>query len=126
MGDVAQSALEPCLEGKQVEIKGPHARLKSQQALSLSMALHELAINAAKYGALSTPGGRVVLEWDNAGELLINWRERGGPPVSPPQRKGFGSRVLNGALAVELSGDVSVSYEPHGVVCTIRVPDQGV
>jgi PAS domain S-box-containing protein len=126
MGDVAQSALEPWLEGKQIETKGPHARLKPQQALSLSMALHELAINAAKYGALSTPEGRVVLEWDNAGELLISWTERDGPPVSPPQRKGFGSRVLNRALAVELSGDVSVAYEPQGLVCTIRVPDPGV
>jgi PAS domain S-box-containing protein len=126
MADVAHSALEPWLEGKQVEIKGPNVRLKPSQALSLSMALHELAINAAKYGALSTPEGRVVLEWDNAGELLITWTERDGPPVSPPQREGFGSRVLNRALAIELSGDVSVSYEPQGVICTIRVPDAGV
>jgi PAS domain S-box-containing protein len=126
MADVAHSALEPWREGKQIEIKGPNVRLKPSQALSLSMALHELAINAAKHGALSTPEGRVVLEWDNAGELLITWSERDGPPVSPPQREGFGSRVLNRALAIELSGDVSVSYEPQGVVCTIRVPDAGV
>jgi PAS domain S-box-containing protein len=126
LGDVARSALEPWLHGDRIKIKGPHVRLTTSQALALSMALHELAVNAAKYGALSAQAGRIDLEWDSQAELLINWTERDGPQVSAPQRQGFGSRILNKALSVELNGDVSLSFDPTGVHCSIRVPSPGV
>jgi two-component sensor histidine kinase len=101
-------------------------RLTTSQALALAMAFHELAINAAKHGALSSQAGQIDLEWDSHAELIIDWAERDGPPASAPQRQGFGSRILNKALAVELNGDVSLSFDPAGVHCSIRVPSPGV
>jgi PAS domain S-box-containing protein len=126
LGDVARAALEPWLDGKRIGIRGPHVRLTISQALALSMAFHELAVNAVKHGALTSQAGRIDLEWDSHAELIIAWTERDGPPVSAPQRQGFGSRILNKALAVELDGDVSLSFEPDGVRCSIRVPSPGV
>ena len=126
LGDVARAALEPWLDGLRITIKGPHVRLTTSQALALSMAFHELAINAAKYGAMSSGDGRISLEWDGGPELFINWIESGGPRVSRPQRHGFGSRILNKALAIDLDGDVSLSFEPTGVRCIIRIPSPGM
>lgn len=83
------------------------------------MALHELATNALKYGALSNDAGRVELRWEPVGEdrLRLSWRERGGPPVAPPGRKGFGSRLIERGLAHDLGGSVRIDYDPVGVVC---------
>ncbi len=91
------------------------------------MALHELATNAAKYGALSTEDGEVEIAWQLVGEgkdrrLSLRWTESGGPPVSAPTREGFGSRLVQRVLAAELSGKVDVVYEPSGVVCMIDAP----
>jgi two-component sensor histidine kinase len=88
LADVARTALEPWLEGDRIHIKGQHVRVTTSQALALSMAFHELAVNAAKFGALSPAGGWIDLEWDIHAELIINWSERDGPPVSAPQRQG--------------------------------------
>jgi PAS domain S-box-containing protein len=126
LGDIARAALEPWLEGDRIQIKGPHVRLTTSQALALPMAFHELAVNAAKYGALSPAGGGVDLQWDSHAELIINWIERNGPEVSQPRREGFGSRVLNKALSAELNGDVSLSFDRAGVCCSIRVPSPGL
>jgi two-component sensor histidine kinase len=95
--------------------------------LSLSMALHELCTNALKYGALRAPGGQVRVSWSAVPEptgtrLLLRWEEHGGPPVSPPARKGFGSRLIQDGVARELNGVAQVVFEPAGVVCTIDVP----
>ncbi|MDB5457639.1 MAG: histidine kinase, partial [Caulobacter sp.] len=91
------------------DLTGPSIRLSPRTALSLSMALHELATNALKYGALSVPAGRVAIDWsvtrDAAGaRLSLVWSEHGGPPVTPPTRKGFGSRLVERGLAAELAG----------------------
>jgi two-component sensor histidine kinase len=91
------------------------------------MALHELCTNAAKYGALSQPGGQVRITWTfgpavGPRRLRMRWEESGGPPVAPPHRQGFGTRLIERGLASELSGEVSLSYEPSGVVCLIDVP----
>ena len=97
-------------------------------ALALAMALHELATNASKYGALSTPSGRVLIHWkvaENTPPLLIlTWEEQGGPPVVQPRRKGFGTRLIERSLAMELGGEVRLSYEASGLVCEIKAPLQ--
>lgn len=109
------------------EIEGPDIRVTPSMALSLSMALHELCTNALKHGALGAPGGRIAISWSAcpAGKgrrLLMRWQERGGPPASPPARKGFGSRLIEQGLARELDGTVQLAFEPEGLVCTIDVP----
>lgn len=109
------------------EIRGPRLRLPSDVVLSFSLALHELATNAAKYGALSVPSGRVSIQWeilegDNP-RLVMAWRERGGPAVAPPHRKGFGSRLIE-LLATQMNGEVRIDYASTGVVCEINAPVQ--
>jgi PAS domain S-box-containing protein len=115
-------------DGREIfQLAGADLRVTPAMALSLSMALHELCTNALKYGALGAPDGMIRISWETAvnGEdrrLAMRWEERGGPPVSPPTRKGFGSRLIEGGLARELDGTVRLSYEPAGLVCTIDVP----
>lgn len=107
------------------DLAGPAIRLSPRTALSLSMALHELATNAVKYGALSTSSGRITIHWaqapsPGAGRLDLTWTERDGPTVSPPTQRGFGSRLIERGLAAELSGEASIQFDPGGVVCHIR------
>jgi len=108
------------------EINGPELRLTPRVALSLTMALHELTTNAAKYGALSVPTGRVAITWTvrpgDPPHLIFRWQERSGPPVSPPTKKGFGSRLIERSLATELAGEVHLSYASTGVVCEVSAP----
>ncbi|WP_119680904.1 response regulator [Indioceanicola profundi] len=112
-----------------LRLDGPPVQLSPKAALALGMAVHELATNAAKYGAFSTPEGRVDLSWtiDAAAEegkerLLITWRETGGPPVSPPSRSGFGSRLIRSGLAYELGGSTKQDFRPEGLRVTMNVP----
>jgi PAS domain S-box-containing protein len=111
-------------EGR-IRIDGPAVDLSAKQALSLSLALHELATNATKYGALSAPAGTIDVNWDctasDAGPLLrFTWRERGGPTVSIPSRRGFGSRLIESTLSSDFSTAVKVEYLPAGVVCSFE------
>lgn len=108
-------------------IQGPAQRLRPKHALALAMALHELCTNASKYGALATPLGQISLHWhviesDDSSHLRIQWEEAGGPPVEPPARKGFGSRLLERGLAGELNAEVRLAYLKTGLVCDIEVP----
>ncbi|MCQ4260106.1 PAS domain-containing protein [Stutzerimonas stutzeri] len=108
-------------------IQGPTQRLRPKQALALAMALHELCTNASKYGALSTHLGQIRLHWqvledEDTPLLQIHWEEVGGPPVEPPTRKGFGSRLLELGLAGELNADVRLAYLKTGLLCDIEVP----
>ena len=120
--DVAARAMQPFPDGR-VRIDGPSLDISPQRALALSMALHELATNAAKYGALSGPDGWVELIWRlDGGELRLSWTERGGPPVVKPARRGFGSRLLEKGLARELGGTTTVRYDSAGVACEISIP----
>jgi two-component sensor histidine kinase len=93
-------------------------------ALALAMALQELATNAVKYGALSNEAGEVEIAWalDDRRRLALVWTERGGPAVTPPSRRGFGSRLIERSLASDLGGHVALHFEPEGVVCTIEAP----
>jgi PAS domain S-box-containing protein len=114
----------------QIVARGPLVSLTPKTALALSLALHELCTNASKYGALSVEGGRVVIDWTEEGpptnrRLLMTWREMGGPKVTVPTRKGFGTRLIEKSLAGELDGAVALSFEPEGVVCRIDVPSAG-
>jgi PAS domain S-box-containing protein len=97
LSDVVAAASSPfeTVRRPQISRSGPSVWLTAQQALALSLALHELATNAAKYGALSEPDGQVTIRWRRAaGELILSWVEQGGPPVKPPTRSGFGTRLL--------------------------------
>jgi PAS domain S-box-containing protein len=109
-----------------VHLDGPTVQVSAAAAQGLSMALHELATNATKYGALSVPGGRLRVTWSvnrATGALELRWEERGGPPVfSSPRRRGFGTRVLEGTIKHQLGGSVVCRWESVGLVCDMTVP----
>ena len=119
--EVARRALLPFAEGGRVLAEGPQVRLGPRATLALSMALHELATNAAKHGALSAPGGRVRLGWSlEPPGLRLLWQESGGPPVAAPRRRGFGTRLIERGLGGELGGRAAIEFRPEGVVCRIE------
>jgi two-component sensor histidine kinase len=98
-------------------------RLNPKAAVALGMGIHELATNASKYGALSSPDGRVTVSWSQEeGVLRLVWTESGGPSVQPPARRGFGARLLERGLAAELSGGVELTYDTPGLVCQMALP----
>jgi two-component sensor histidine kinase len=109
-------------------VDGLHVHLQSKTALTLAMVLHELATNAAKHGALSSGfNGHIDISWKvepspQGDRMRLRWQESGGPPVSPPRRKGFGSRLIEAGLAQDLDGEVHLAYQPAGVVCRIVMP----
>lgn len=109
------------------EIDGPRVRLPPQHALAFAMALHELATNAIKYGALGDRGGSVRIRWRIAegadGRILhLDWIEHDGPPVAPPTRKGFGTRLIERSLNPARNGAVSFDYREEGLACHIAMP----
>lgn len=124
LADILEDAIRPFRDkDSRFNIDGVYVLLRAESAVTLSLAFHELATNAAKYGALSTPEGSVTIEWRRAGDQLeLDWIEEGGPPVSEPGRRGFGSRMLEQALARELSGTVKLDFARTGLVCRIRAP----
>ncbi len=102
-------------------IEGEDVRIPSKLAIALGMALHELCTNAAKYGALSQPGGAVALRWQLEDDVLeISWRESGGPPVVPPANRGFGTRLLERGLFTGPDGSVELRFDPEGLTCRVR------
>ncbi|MFC7739051.1 PAS domain S-box protein [Roseomonas sp. GCM10028921] len=111
--------------GSTTVLNGPAFPLASAAVQPLSMVLHELATNAAKYGALSVPGGKLEVKWrvdHSAGTLRIDWIESGGPPVSPPARRGFGSRLIEATIRNQLGGSVEWFWEASGLACHVAVP----
>lgn len=129
--DVVKEALEPfgVANGRSERfgVDGPNVRLPPNAALALGIALHELATNAVKYGAFSNDTGSVRIEWKiesapRGDRLILSWSEENGPPVAQPSRKGFGSRVIERGLALELGGTAQLDFRPNGVVCTINIP----
>jgi PAS domain S-box-containing protein len=111
-------------EASRVSIDGPDIALNPAAAQSIAMALHELATNAAKYGALSAPEGRVQVSWVRPDDerLLIRWVESGGPTVSKPSRRGLGTTMLQRALAGGLGGETRLDWRPEGLVCELELP----
>jgi two-component sensor histidine kinase/CHASE1-domain containing sensor protein len=126
IGEVIRSELAPYMEGAEthVEMSGPDVSLAPNDALSLGLAIHELATNAAKYGALSTIDGRIHVTWSLLTPELaaVHWRETGGPPVSPPIKRGFGRDLIEKIVAGELKSDIDLQFRPGGVECRLQVP----
>ncbi len=117
-------------DAERISLNGPSAHLPANIVLMLSLAMHELATNAFKYGSLSVPDGWIELSWtvqqglNGASSVGIIWSELGGPPVQPPSRKGFGSQLLQRGLAREPGTTVAIDYAESGVDCRIRTPLQ--
>jgi two-component sensor histidine kinase len=112
-------------DGSNVRLSGPAVRLNPKCALTLGLAIHELATNAAKYGALSAPRGMVDVAWQidvSRRNLQMTWTETDGPSVTPPTRSGFGRLLLERALSSDLNGDVQLDFAESGLRCTISIP----
>lgn len=111
---------------RRVRLDGPDMQVGPNALLGLSLAIHELATNALKYGAMSNESGRIDVCWDITGDsppcFRLRWLERGGPPVEPPQRRGFGSRAIEEGLAHEFDGRVALKFAREGLECTIQAP----
>ncbi|PZO46726.1 MAG: hypothetical protein DCF16_18660 [Alphaproteobacteria bacterium] len=124
LGEVVDRALSPFrTDAQRIRAEGPSVRLSPKQALALSIALHELATNASKYGALSGDAGHIEVRWSLAdGMIHCGWCEKGGPPVEQPHHSGFGTRLIQRNLATELGGSALIEYRPEGVVATITAP----
>lgn len=113
-----------------IKMEGPRIRLNSQAALALTLALHELATNATKYGALSNETGTVMIQWQVRDEeggphFSFLWQEQGGPPVSAPTRRGFGSRMIERSLRGYFRGDTTLSYPVSSAEFRIEAPLAG-
>jgi PAS domain S-box-containing protein len=129
---LVQSVLRPFVEepGVAIKVDGPHAFLNATAVQNIALALHELATNAAKYGALSRPTGQVSISWsyaaDDSGEprLRLVWQERGGPLVDAPTAKGFGHVVIERVAAQALNGEVKYTFAPEGVEWSILIPPE--
>ena len=120
LAEVAGHVLTPFGRRNRFRVEGPPIDLGSRAVLSASLVLHELATNATKYGALTAPGGSVLLSWRVEGDrLIIDWSERGGPPAIESKRRGFGSRLLRSGLAG--SGGTQLRYEAEGFSATLTV-----
>lgn len=126
LGEIIQSELAPYMEGadSHVSLSGPQIKLAPNDAMSLGLAIHELATNAAKYGALSTTAGRVHVTWKlvSPDTAEIRWREEGGPPVLEPRKRGFGRDLIEKIVAHELRSQVDLQFLPEGVQCRLMVP----
>ena len=123
IGDVIRSALAPFCPGDRCEAVGPEVKLPPETAVSLTLAIHELATNASKYGALANESGSVAITWNVAdGRFELLWRERGGPPVVAPKKPGFGTNMIRRTLAAEFNGVVQLNFAEAGLECRVAGP----
>jgi PAS domain S-box-containing protein len=128
LGALIRAQLSPWLaQTGRLRLAGEELVLPAEAALTLGMTLHELATNAAKYGALSSEAGEVDVAWRRetaaAGdELVLLWQERGGPPVRPPERRSFGSELIERGIAYGLGGTARLEFPPDGLRCELRLP----
>ena len=116
---------KPLGQPSRLRVSGPEIALSERVSLALALILHELLTNALKYGALSNDAGLVELEWEIAGdvqEARMSWREIGGPPVVPPTKRGFGSRLIGRVISADAGGRADLRFLPEGVVCDIAWP----
>ncbi len=124
LAELLTATVQPYLPRPEaLALSGPPVQLTPSLASSLAMILHELATNAAKYGAWSREGGCVEASWSLAGrDLSFTWREIGGPPVAAPRRRGFGARMIEHNAGYELGGSATLDFRPDGLVCAISFP----
>jgi two-component sensor histidine kinase len=129
--DIIRDALEPFIvtdgRANRIVISGNDIRVPARAAVALGYGFNELATNAVKYGAFSNEAGSIVIHWGvestpEGNRLLLHWREKDGPPVTPPSRRGFGSTMLERGLAHELEATVKLHYTPTGLECTLTMP----
>ncbi len=111
-------------ERDRIVVQGEPVSLNPQAYSTLALVFHELVTNSNKYGALSAEGGRVTIGWHHktGGDLAVEWREAGGPPVTPPTRKGFGTTIIERSVPYDLGGKVKVDYDPRGFHAVFRIP----
>jgi PAS domain S-box-containing protein len=128
MPEVIDAALAPHRTGEgRFSIEGPDVAVGSKQALAMTMALHELCTNAGKYGALSVKGGKVRIYWEQTGDrFTFTWAETNGPTVTAPTKRGFGSRMIEQALAAYFQGQVELSFDPEGLRFRLSAPYSGL
>ncbi|HEX8214877.1 MAG TPA: HWE histidine kinase domain-containing protein [Allosphingosinicella sp.] len=123
MREIIGDAVAPFCSDNRCRIEGPELRLNPRAAVSLALAVHELATNASKYGGLSNDEGHVEVQWRAEGDRLsFTWRESGGPKVVPPSKRGFGTRMIERGLASDLDGVVTLDFNPAGLVFTVLCP----
>lgn len=130
LSEILKQAVSPFLSetDSPIRMSGPDHTLSAQVALALAMVLHELATNAAKYGALSMPSGHIDLNWsverkgDDDDWVCLNWAERNGPPVEEPGRRGFGSRLIERSIVKDLKGRADLRFLPTGLQCNLTFP----
>jgi CheY-like chemotaxis protein len=112
--------------GPRVAVSGPSIILSPEKAQNIALAVHELATNSAKYGALSVTAGTLDVHWENAGGVLtLRWLEAGGPPVRTPTSQGFGTRIMNASIKHQIGGNVVWDWRSTGLHCTIQIPETG-
>jgi light-regulated signal transduction histidine kinase (bacteriophytochrome)/CheY-like chemotaxis protein len=130
LSDLITAEAEAYLSTKaeRVKLSGDPTALAPDAFSILSLVIHELMTNSAKYGALCDQRGQVTIDWarDAKGDLIIDWREREGPPVKPPTRRGFGSTIIEHSIPHDLNGEVSLDYRPEGFQARIRIPGRYV
>jgi PAS domain S-box-containing protein len=115
--------LAPYSVGSRIALSGPEVQLRPTTAQTLALALHELVTNSAKYGALSSPSGRLAVNWQDAtGVLELIWEEKGGPPVQVPVSRGFGTRSVIASIESQLGGKADFDWRPEGLLCRLSVP----
>jgi two-component sensor histidine kinase len=124
--EIVQRELAPYLADN-AEIGGPHVTLKAEAAPVLGMVLHELATNAAKHGAFSKPGGRLLLRWrwlgnGSPGRLIIDWQEFGGLPDQEPSEPGYGTSIIRELIPFELGGTADLNFASSGLRCRLEIP----
>ena len=115
------------LSSSQLEISGPEVNLTADASQAIGLALHELATNAVKYGALSSPHGQLHISWEidqasSAGGLKLDWRELGGPSVTKPKQKGFGHVVIKSMIEQAVRGVVELDFAKEGLHWSLRAP----
>src|SRR5262249_40820759 len=127
LADLVRHQLDPYTSAGNTTIDGPEVMLTAAATEAVAMVLYELVTNATKYGALSTPQGRVSVTWAGSNGrlsegIVIKWQETGGPLVAAPKRSGYGTILIRALIPHEIGGEVDLAFATEGVSCQIRLP----